>query len=183
VDVVELPLPKLLRAEWNANRVDEETLVKIRRSIEQFGVVENLVVRKHPAKRGCFEVLSGNHRRDLYEQAGMTLAPCVVVDVDDARARLLAQTLNRTRGADDPLAYRELLEDVLGTMSVDEVLELLPETSASLDRILGPPGDVHEDFDSFQVWGIVVELDDEDAQVELLARLQKEGMKCRALMS
>jgi len=183
MDVVQLPIAKLHRAEWNANRVDDETMGKIRHSIEQFGVVENLVVRPHPSKRGAFEVLSGNHRRDLYAEAGMTDAPCVIVKVDDAHARLLAQTLNRTRGVDDPLAYRELLEQVVQDLSIDAVLDFLPETSTSLDRILGPPGDAPLNIDDFHVWGVIVELAGEAEQIEMLERMEREGHKCRALMS
>src|SRR6266487_4544927 len=58
----QLPLARLLEADWNANRVSPSLLAKIRRSIERFGVVENLVARPHPKLKGSFEVLSGNHR-------------------------------------------------------------------------------------------------------------------------
>lgn len=183
MDVVTLPLNKLYRADWNANVVDETTLAKIRQSIEQFGVVENLVVRPHPTVPDAFEVLSGNHRRDLYEQSGLSEASCVVVQVDDVHARLLAQTLNRTRGADDPLAYRQLLDTVLAQLPRQSVLDLLPETNQTLDRLLGPPGDAAELLDSFHVWGVIVEVDDEAGQLELLERLEQEGHRCRMLMS
>ena len=83
-------------------------LAKIRRSIERFGVVENLVARPHPKLKGSFEVLSGNHRLRLLHELGYRSAPVVLVRLDDAR--LLAQTLNRTRGTDNPEAYARLLE-------------------------------------------------------------------------
>jgi ParB family transcriptional regulator, chromosome partitioning protein len=105
-------LDLLREAAWNANRVPPARLRKLRRSLEQFGVVENLVARSHPSESGSFEVLSGNHRLRLLLELGYEEAPVVVVDLDDARARLLAQTLNRTRGTDDPRAYAELLERV-----------------------------------------------------------------------
>lgn len=184
MEVVMIPLAHLHRAEWNANRVDELTLVKIRNSLAQFGVVENLVVRPHPEMdAGEYEVLSGNHRRDLYAESGMAEAPCVVVELDDARARLLAQTLNRTRGTDDPLAYRLLVENVLSSLPRSEVLDLLPETQQTLDRLIGPPGDAAHNVDDFHVWGVVLELDDEAAQIAMIERMEQEGVKCRALMS
>lgn len=183
MDVVSLPLAQLHRAEWNANRVDEETLGKIRHSLREYGVVENLVVRPHPDLAGDYEVLSGNHRRDLYAEQGLDDAPCVVVELDDARARLLAQTLNRTRGADDPLAYRELLERVLEDLPVTAILDLLPETSKTLEQLLGPPGDAPHNVEDFHVWGVVVELDDEAGQIAMLERMEQEGHRCRALMS
>ena len=52
------------------------------------------------------------------------------------RARILAQTLNRTRGEDDPEKKARLLERALETLSVDEALRYLPETKKSLDELL-----------------------------------------------
>jgi DNA modification methylase len=49
---------------------------------------------------------------------------------------MLAETLNRTRGADDPQAYAQLLERVLADFRPAEVAALLPETEATIDRIL-----------------------------------------------
>jgi DNA modification methylase len=131
-----LKLELLVEAEWNANRVRPGLLAKLRRSLEQFGVVENLVARLHPTQPGFFEVLSGNHRLRLLRELGHERAPVVVVELDDARARLLAQTLNRTRGTDDPQAYARLLETVLAELDVGEVTGLLPETEATIDLVL-----------------------------------------------
>jgi hypothetical protein len=132
LDVVDIPLAELAPAPWNANRVSAAMLRKIRRSLERYGLVENLVVRAKPG--GGFEVLSGNHRLGLLAELELESAPCVVVDVDDARARLLAQALNR-RGVDDPELYRKLIEDVLAELDVTDVTAILPETPRSLDRI------------------------------------------------
>ena len=136
MNVRELPLSLLAEADWNANRVPPSLLAKIRRSIAEFGVVENLVARPHPALPGMFEVISGNHRLRLLRELEHETAPVVVVELDDAAARLLAQTLNRTRGADDPAAYAKLLEQVLEEFVPEQVTEFLPETESSIDRIL-----------------------------------------------
>src|SRR5438128_11041371 len=132
----QIPLEQLLEAEWNANRVRPGLLAKLRRALEQFGVVENLVARPHPSMPGSFEVLSGNHRLRLLRELGHATAPVVVVELDDARARLLAQTLNRTRGSDDPQAYARLLEEILAELDVGLVTGLLPETEATIDAVL-----------------------------------------------
>jgi DNA modification methylase len=136
MDTIQIDIERLVEAEWNANRVPPGRLEKIRRSILEFGLVENLVARPHPEQPDCFEVLSGNHRLRLLKELGHEQLPVVVVDLDDARARLLAQTLNRTRGVDDPKAYAQLLETVLAELAVEQVTGLLPETEATIDAIL-----------------------------------------------
>src|SRR5579864_281769 len=133
---VEVPLALLCEAEWNANRVSPALLAKVRRSIVEFGMVENLVARPHPLEPGRFEVLSGNHRLRILRDLGQETAPVVVVELDDAQSRLLAQTLNRTRGSDDPAAYAQLLEDILREFKPAQVAEFLPETEATIDRVL-----------------------------------------------
>src|SRR5437870_2386490 len=50
-----IPLAQLLEADWNANRVAPAMLAKIRRSLVEFGLVENLVARPHPNQAGAFE--------------------------------------------------------------------------------------------------------------------------------
>jgi len=132
----QLPLGLLVESEWNPNRVPPSLLSKIRRSIVEFGVVENLVARPHPSERGVFEVLSGNQRLRVLRELGHASAPVVVVELPDAPARVLAQILNRTRGSDDPTAYAALLERILSDFDPARVAEFLPETEATLDRIL-----------------------------------------------
>jgi ParB-like chromosome segregation protein Spo0J len=136
VKAKQIPLDQLIEATWNANRVSPTLLAKLRRSLEEFGVVENLVARPHPEEAGMLEVLSGNHRLRILRELGHPSAPVVVVQLDDARARLLAQALNRTRGKDDPQAYARLLEEVLAELDVNYVTAFLPETEATIDAVL-----------------------------------------------
>jgi DNA modification methylase len=132
----QLPLSQLDEAAWNANRVSQANMERLRASFRRYGMVENLVARPHPGRPGRYEVLSGNHRLRLLAELGYAEAPVVVVDLDDAQAQLLAQTLNRTRGSDDPRAYAELLERVLADLDVGEVTALLPETEATIAQVL-----------------------------------------------
>ena len=127
--IIDIPLHLLHEAPWNPNVADAGLLAKLRRSIERFGVIENLVVRP---LGDAYEVLSGNQRLEVYRGLGAAAAPCVVVEVDDAQAKLLAQVLNRTRGEDDLGLKGSLMRDLADTLGPETVIALLPETQESL---------------------------------------------------
>lgn len=146
--VVEVPVERLVEAGWNPNRLPEKLLAKLRRSIREFGVVENLVVRPHPDRPELFEVLSGNQRLRLYRELELPAVPVVVVELADGPARLLAQTLNRTRGTDDPKAYAALLEQLLQEFTPAAVSGFLPESEATIERHLREYGQAAEEESS-----------------------------------
>ena len=147
--VERIPIDRLTEAVWTPNTMDRATMEKLKNSLLTFGQVENLVVRR--VGEGIYEVLSGNHRLGVLRELGHEAVPCVVVDLDDARARLLAQLLNRLHGEDDVGLRAEVVRDILDSMPQAEVLSLLPETSESLHALasLGT-ADVAEQLQAWQ---------------------------------
>ena len=133
MDVRNLPLERLQDAPWNPNRMDDIALNRLRESLSRYGLVQNLVVR--PISEDSHEVLSGNQRLQVLRELCYVEAPCVVVEVDNAHARLLTQALNRLQGEDDLGLKAELVREVLKTLPKEDVLSLLPETTESLQAL------------------------------------------------
>jgi ParB family chromosome partitioning protein len=133
MQIVEIPLRKLREAPWNPNRMDANMLERLRASIMRYGLISNLVVRLMGSD--SYEVLSGNHRLKLMQDLGMDSAFCVVLELDDAQARLLAQALNHIRGQDDLGLRAVLLRDVMKTLTQEEVLAVLPEGAEGLNAL------------------------------------------------
>ena len=130
MQVDELSLDCLIEAHWNANEMVPAMAAHLNESIDRYGLLQNLVVR--PMGDGFFEVISGNQRLRALRDRGPAAVPCVVVDLDDAHARILAQALNRIHGEDDMGLRAELVQVVLESLPQDEILALLPETTESL---------------------------------------------------
>ena len=107
-------------------------LQRLRSSIVRYGFIQNLVVRQ--ISNG-YEVLSGNQRLKLLREFNLSKVPCVIVDLDDAHARLLAQILNHTHGSDDLGLRAELLREVMQVIPEQEVMSVLPDTMIGLSGI------------------------------------------------
>ncbi|MDA8336991.1 MAG: ParB N-terminal domain-containing protein [Peptococcaceae bacterium] len=126
MEVREIPLNLLHEARWNANEMTESTLTRLANSLGKFDTVLPLVVR--PIEES-FEVIGGNQRLTIHRSQGMQSAPCVVVNLDDVQARLLAQALNRVHGEDDINRKDALVKQILSELPEEDVLAILPETA------------------------------------------------------
>jgi ParB family chromosome partitioning protein len=125
--VTDIEISRLLPHPENSNRMDTETLSKLRRHIEGTGRYEPLVVRPHPIEEGKFQVINGHHRLQVLKALGQTEARCVIWEVDDDQTRLYLATLNRLSGEDIPERRALLIGSLLGSFETDDLAGLLPE--------------------------------------------------------
>jgi ParB family chromosome partitioning protein len=133
LEIIDLPMARIHAADWNPNMMDETMRCHLRRSIERFGLVLPLVTR--PTEDGNYETIGGAQRLAVLRELNINSVPCVVVNADDANARLLAQALNRIQGQDDLGLQAELVREVLQSLPQEEVLQLLPETAQGLQAL------------------------------------------------
>ncbi len=127
--VQSLPLAALHAAPWNPNTMAPAMTAHLRASLDRFGPVVPLVAR---ADATGYEVLGGNQRLVIFQQQALDSVPCVVVEADDAEARLLAQALNAIHGEEDWNAKAALVRDLVAALPEAEILRLLPETPEAL---------------------------------------------------
>ena len=132
--LVDVALDQLREAPWNPNQVDQVMMAHLKESVRRFDLLQNLVVRPM-SDSGAYEVLSGNHRLQVLRELRYTHVPCVVIDVDDAHARLLAQALNHVHGEDDLGLRAEAVREILKQVPEDQVLAILPDSAQGLDAL------------------------------------------------
>lgn len=124
----EIEISRILPHPENTNRMDAETLSKLRRHIESTGRYEPLIVRPHPAEADRFQMINGHHRLQVLKAMGHTEARCVIWEVDDNQTRLYLATLNRLSGEDIPERRALLIGSLLESFGVDDLAGLLPES-------------------------------------------------------
>jgi ParB family transcriptional regulator, chromosome partitioning protein len=140
-EITHLPLAQLKEAPWNPNRMDPSLLEKLKNSLQRFGLAGVLVVRLLQRGSGqaagddCHEVLSGNQRLQVLRELGLEIVHCAVVHLRDAKAKLLAQTLNSLHGSDDLGLRAQLVEEILRSIPRAEVRSLLPKTAQRLQAL------------------------------------------------
>jgi len=133
-------MEKLLGHPGNVNVMGGEVMAKLKRHIEKGGRYEPLVVRVHPVRAGCYQILNGHHRKKVLEQLGYGEAECVVWDVSDEDALMLLATLNRLNGEDDPKGRAVLLTQLAGRFDRESLLKQVPETRGQLEKMLSVAG-------------------------------------------
>jgi ParB-like chromosome segregation protein Spo0J len=130
-----IPLTDLLPHPLNSNVMPPDLQAKLRAHIKRSGRYPYLVVRPHPDEPGKYQVLDGHHRVAVLRDLGHTEARCDVWEVNDREAKLLLATLNRLQGQDQPRRRAELIHELLGEMSLDDLGGLLPETDKQIEEL------------------------------------------------
>jgi len=115
--------------------MSDETREKLKAHIKRTRRYPYLIVRPHPEKKGKFQVLDGHHRVSVLRELGHSTALCDVWKVDDREANILLATLNRLEGQDIPIRRAQLIHELLGEMSLDDLAGLLPENHGQLEDL------------------------------------------------
>ena len=130
-----IPMTDLIPHPLNSNVMPADLREKLKAHIKRSGRYPFVVVRHHPDHPGQFQVLDGHHRVAVLKELGHTEARCDVWAVDDREAKLLLATLNRLQGQDLPVKRAQLIHELLGEMSLDDLAGLLPETDKQLEEL------------------------------------------------
>jgi len=126
---VQLPLGSINFAPYNPRKISVEEMRALKASIETNGFVVNLVVQKQ-SDDGTPNVLIAGHQRvrglvELCHDKGWPEpehAWCVLMDVDDRKAKLLNVGLNKIGGEFVPELLGAVFEDILPDLDDFDVL-------------------------------------------------------------
>jgi len=115
-------------APYNPRRISDEVLNKLKRSIEEFGYVEPIIVNKR-----TMHVVGGNQRLKVLKQLGIEETEAVMVDLPLEKEKALNVALNKITGDWD----YDLLKDLLRSIEdYPELEELTGFSDAELNILL-----------------------------------------------
>ena len=148
--VTNLPITKVTPNPWNHNKQTERQYAAEMESICDNGFVMPIIVRKHPDKKGFYEIVDGEHRWKALQQIAVENKkgkgnvpallenkeiPAIILSIDEARAKRLTVIMNETRGRADLTSLGTLLAELSPELGEDLIIGL-PYTPEQLNEIL-----------------------------------------------
>lgn len=128
-------IDKLIAHPANPNRMSNSTFGKLTAHIERTGNYEPVIVRPHPKRVDCFEIINGHHRVRALKKLGCKTCDCIVWHVDDSESLLLLATLNRLGGHDVLEKKAELIKILSERFSTKDLSKQLPDTKTAIERL------------------------------------------------
>lgn len=133
MDIQRIKIDKIFPNDWNPNHLKPELYKKLRRYIEkEAGAVIPLVLRPHPSKKTCYEIIDGFHRWKIFQELKHAEVDAVIIKADDDEAKILSVNLNYMRGQPKPMQYAQLIYELTERRTVDDLELLLPDSKLQL---------------------------------------------------
>ena len=125
---------ELKPADYNPREISTSDLEELKKSIQQFGLVEGIVVNSD------MTVIGGHQRLEAAKQLGIAEVPCIVLDLDKKQEKVLNLALNKISGYfnEEKLAnvLAELESEAIG-FSEAEISQALMRKEINLEQSEG----------------------------------------------
>jgi len=79
---------------------------KLKRSIQEFGCVDPLIINKNN------EVIGGNQRLEILQELGIDEIDCIIIDLSKSKEKALNLALNKIQGEFDAELLKRFIEDI-----------------------------------------------------------------------
>lgn len=140
---LQVEVGKIVPNDWNPNSLPPEYQGRLQngivRLLERTGTIPPIVVRPHPKVSGSYEIIDGYHRWMVIKKLKKPNIDAFVLDVDDAQARLLTDTLNYLRGEPDEGKRGKMLSEILSydkSLTVEDLEKLIPKDADQIIDII-----------------------------------------------
>jgi ParB family chromosome partitioning protein len=109
MNLQKVPVDKIVIPEVRASaKFDPEQEAIFKATVQQFGVIQPIVVR--PLPDGRYELIAGKHRLEELKNLGNKEVDAVVIPADDKQAIMMHLAENLARGKGDPVQEASVLQ-------------------------------------------------------------------------
>ncbi len=127
IKIVKVSIDKLRASSYNPRRLTTEQEKHLTESIVRFGLVDPIIVNKHPGRE--FIVIGGHMRLRIAKKLGYKEAPVVFLDLIESKERELNIRLNSNLGEFDFNLLKNFGEEFLADIgfsseSLDQIFEI-----------------------------------------------------------
>ncbi len=130
---IELPLDKLVKADWNYKTEDSEKQEKLKENIKRNGQIENIIVRE--LETGFFEVVNGNHRLSVLKTLNIKKAYSYNLGkINQAQAIRIAIETNETKFDTDSIALAERVKELTEEFDLKDLINTLPYNETEIEN-------------------------------------------------
>jgi ParB family chromosome partitioning protein len=128
MNLQKVPVDKIVIPEVRASaKFDPEQEAIFKATVQQFGVIQPIVVR--PLPDGRYELIAGKHRLEELKNLGNKEVDAVVIPADDKQAIMMHLAENLARGKGDPVQEAKVLKKFIETGgTIEEAAKLTGHT-------------------------------------------------------
>jgi ParB family transcriptional regulator, chromosome partitioning protein len=168
---------------------DTESLEALTESVKQQGILQPILVRRHPTEPNSYEILAGERRWRATQAAQLHEIPVILRDMDDRGASEIALIENIQRqdlnAIEEGEGYRRLIEEFGHTQdALGRALGKSRSHIANTMRLLGLPDDVKAMIaDGRLTAGHARALVTARDPLALAQRIEREGLSVRQIES
>jgi ParB family chromosome partitioning protein len=152
-----VPIELLHPGQFQPRRVfDPDALASLADSMREKGVLQPLLVRRHPAQVNSFEIVAGERRWRAAQQAQLSEVPVVIKELSDSDALAIAVVENIQREdltpVEEAAAYRRMTEEFSYTQeALAQAVGKSRSHIANMMRLLSLPDNVQRMIDEGQL--------------------------------
>lgn len=120
-------IAKLKPRETNPNKMTEDQLTALGRSITKYGELQPIIIDHKN------NIIDGHQRYQAYKNLGRVQIPAIRLDLkSDADKKLLSQIMNKLKGEHDPILDAAEFKDILKEIELEDVTNLTALTEQNI---------------------------------------------------
>lgn len=133
--IEKVSIDKINPNDWNPNFENTRMYERVKDDLKKHGFIDPIIVQKHNERLNKdYVIINGEHRYKAFRDLKQAEAPCVIVDCDDKKAKVLTLRLNIEHGELMPNKIQAILVELspVGDMKALNEITGIPQNDLKI---------------------------------------------------